>query len=417
MEFKRNNIKNFWYVLCLLFPIIARFLFIDVIETSLTFSFLDYPLFLPEILFFFLPFLWKPAYGRNWKFVVLGVIGLFYLFINCLINDIPTLYHNFIGGTDFFICFIILGFFPISFEQLMVVRKLLLITFLLVCAQVILFSSGILSYSGANGSTDDLQEIGSLIRFKTSAGSAIKTGFILLILSSLLHSLYYQQKYFRSGILLLALVAIAMTLSRGPLIVFLVFFIYITRKIITSFFKGKFLRHFPLYIIGGFLIVLAMIKLDSALGISRSFMARIDGNAISNDVTSGRDIRYQYALDIIKDNLLFGAGSGNTKPYERTGSIEITSKSYDKYHLSPHNSYLLFLADYGLIGFLIFVLIFIQVFKVAFKYKKLNSINLCLLSIVILSMNTEIIFLNMDMLMLLIVTAYISGSKKILYEA
>lgn len=270
MEFKRNNIKSFWYVICLLFPILARFLFIDVIESRLTFSFLDYPLFLPEILFFLLPFLWKPSYGRNWKFVALGIVGLFYLLINCLINDIPTVYHNFIGGTDFFVCFIILGFFPISFEQLMVVRKLLLITFLLICAQVILFSSGILSYSGANASTDDLQEIGSLIRFKTSAGSAIKSGFILLILCALLYNLYYQQKYLRSGILLLALVAIAMTLSRGPLIVFLVFFIYVTRKMSASFFKGKFLKHFPVYIIGGFLIVLVMIKVDSALGDRKS---------------------------------------------------------------------------------------------------------------------------------------------------
>lgn len=405
MVLKKTDINLFLYCHCLLLPIIFRWIFLNSLESLFTINFLEYPLFIPELLFFFLPFLWKPKYGRNNKLVIGGFIGLIYLMLNCIINEIPTLYLNFISGTDFFICFIIIGLFPLSFNQINYFKWTFFIVFIFICLQVLLISTGIISYTGENNSTDDAYNIGELIRFKTTVGSSIQTGLIITFLVSIL-CYGFKSRFINFFIVLFGLICVAMTLSRGPLLLYLILLLYLGKDLLLFIYKK--IIHLPIILLFFGLCFFGIFMVDSQIGITKSLGARFEGR--QEDLSSGRDIRYIYAIDIFKNNVLFGAGSGNTKPYNRTGENIITSPSYNQYRLSPHNTYLLYLADYGIFGFLIFIYLFFNILKIAFIKKKLNAINLTLLFILLISMNTEVIYTNMDMLLIILIMAFLSGS-------
>lgn len=417
MALTKSRVKEYLYIYSLFIPLISRWLFLDSWESALTFSFFSYPLFLPEVMFFFLPFLWKRSYGRYYRIVYWSILGFIYLFLNCLVNEIPSLYLNFISGTDFFLSFLLLGLFPITFRQVQKIRGILLFVFIAVSMQIILYSSGILSYSGESTSTESIQMIGSLIRFRTTAGSSISSAILIFILSSILYATFEDKKKYQAGILLMGLIAVGMSLSRGAVLVYILYLIFILSKTMKTV-LAKHKKYILSYSLGLIVIIITAYTVDQKLSISESFLQRLEFT--SNNVTSGRDIRYDYAWEIINKNFIFGAGSGNTTPYARTGDNSIYSPSYSQSKLSPHNSYLLFFADYGICGMIIFFTLFYITLKIAFRYKRWNNLNLTLVLILVFTMNVEIFLLNIDFLPIVVITALMAGTKpdnvNILYE-
>src|SRR5690606_31554019 len=99
---------------------------------------------------------------------------------------------------------------------------------------------------------------------------------------------------------------------------------------------------FRFFLLGTSLIFLVFINYKIGL------LDMIENRIEKDDVTSGRDYRVQYGIDLFKQNPIFGNGSSYTIALKRASEDVITKSLY-----SPHNFYILILADYGIYGFLL----------------------------------------------------------------
>src|SRR5690606_13336980 len=86
----------------------------------------------------------------------------------------------------------------------------------------------------------------------------------------------------------------------------------------------------------------------------------------------------------------FGNGSSYTIALKRASEDVITKSLY-----SPHNFYILILADYGIYGFLL-VLISILLLLKRFRLYILNPLSIAIFSILIITFNTEIVFIYFE---------------------
>jgi len=91
------------------------------------------------------------------------------------------------------------------------------------------------------------------------------------------------------------------------------------------------------------------------------------------------------AFEMGKDYPLLGVGRGNfrfnSQPYYERIGIDTGSRSFEtQYGIKiPHNTYLTFFAELGVLGLVLFLTIFYQAFRVNWKFKKVNLIFLALL--------------------------------------
>jgi len=223
MEFRKKILRDHIFVYLLIFPIVTRWLFLDTWETALTFSVIDYPLFLPELSFLFLPFFYTGKTVNYNRLVWLAIIGLGYNLFTCLINPISTPYLNFIGGSDFYLTTLIVALFPISSRHIKIIRWPFLIVLILIGLQIILFSLGILKYAGL----EDRHQYGEIIRISTTVGAATGTSAIIFMLSAICYYCFNDQKYLQIFILVFGTITIAFTLSRGGILAQILFLSYL----------------------------------------------------------------------------------------------------------------------------------------------------------------------------------------------
>jgi O-antigen ligase len=82
---------------------------------------------------------------------------------------------------------------------------------------------------------------------------------------------------------------------------------------------------------------------------------------------------WYYGFDVIKENPIFGVGTG-----DHVDAIDAVEKHNPTFHLitHPHNQFVSVFIQFGLIGFLIFLNLFYQIFKsqYASSYQKTTAI-------------------------------------------
>ena len=396
-RFKR---KDYIFVYLLIIPVICRWLFMVTLEEFFTISFFYYPLFIPEILFLFLPFYYvRTNKLKKNKLIFLSIIGLFFVFLGLWVNDYNSIYLNFIGGTDFFITTFIVALFPLEKRHLKIIRWPILFSLFLLSLEVVLFST-VLSYSGL----EDAQSYGEIKRISTTVGGATGTSIIIFILSSIAFYLFYGRKYIQLLILVASTLSILFTLSRGAIIAQLLFLLYYflnNLKLNKSIFKFLFMI---------VLLVIISIILNNKYQVVSSVSQRIGNSVVSGDVTSGRTERFENAYSLFLNKPIFGNGSSSLVSYDRAKAIKGSSvESLNSF--SPHNFFLLILVDYGLLGFLLFGLILFEFIKISYQNKKLNILNFSFYILVLILMNLEIVFMNIDYLMPTYLMASISRYK------
>ncbi|WP_053970752.1 O-antigen ligase [Mangrovimonas sp. ST2L15] len=104
---------------------------------------------------------------------------------------------------------------------------------------------------------------------------------------------------------------------------------------------------------------------------------------------------YTCALSIVKDNLLFGVGVGDSQDELNTCyNNKIGAKIYTWHNYNTHNQFLFFIVASGIIGLLIFLILIFQHWRIAIE--NVNQIHLYFISIIILVSLTENILSRSD---------------------
>lgn len=162
----------------------------------------------------------------------------------------------------------------------------------------------------------------------------------------------FKRKFLFGTVILLALISLYLTKSNGGIVALFfgaIFYLaaYYYSKLHRE--RGK-----TLPVFGG-LTILALLGVIAGTKI-------IDLNSGSNMVR--REI-YQYALEILKANYIFGIGPGSFQ--ETVAKLSINNLSFQLYGLPyaihPHNLYLALWLNLGLMGLLIFLVIVYRFFK------------------------------------------------------
>ena len=307
------------------------------------------------------------------KILGLILLGLFISFISCFVNEHDDWFLRFCIGADFYIYGLLFAIIDFNWNQLRVIRVFLLLLFYFVCFQIILIATGILNLEKGT-------EMGVLVRFGSTAGSSIQSAFLIYILMAIL-ALLFKKRFILISICVLGVLAIAFSLSRGPILsLMFAFGLYV----IFYFKKYRKKIIFFVLIIGCFLFVL-----EERYG----FLSIMEERNASEDVTSGRDERWIKTADIYsQSSFLFGAGNAIT-PSERLSKSEMTIDP--NISSSPHNVYLSFLVENGILGMLNFIVLIIVLVRILIKKKIKPSYSFFVfLSLPLIMMNAEIILRN-----------------------
>ncbi|WP_304405235.1 O-antigen ligase family protein [Algibacter lectus] len=127
-----------------------------------------------------------------------------------------------------------------------------------------------------------------------------------------------------------------------------------------------------------------------------------DGNVDKYNSTNVRNGIYFCSLSIIKDNLLFGVGVGDSQDkLNECYKVKIGAKIYTWSNFNTHNQYLYFLLASGLIGFILFIIQNVIYFKLAIRKRYdvffYTILVICLISITenILSRSDGVMFFSL----------------------
>ncbi|WP_127555566.1 O-antigen ligase family protein [Saccharospirillum alexandrii] len=176
-------------------------------------------------------------------------------------------------------------------------------------------------------------------------GANIPAHFSFLAYVAFLSSLFLwiSKAKYAFFFIILNLLLLSLALTRGPMLlaaiaslyVFFVFRLYLNRKVITLV-----LMAFPFILLGSFFIVERVMMRSTAIG--------SDGSVLEVN-TSGRLEAWHTYFELAKKKPFFGYGVGT--------STEVRELGYTNFGV-PHNEYLRFFYEYGLIGgFVLFIFI------------------------------------------------------------
>jgi O-antigen ligase len=166
-------------------------------------------------------------------------------------------------------------------------------------------------------------------------------------------SIYFLKK--RAGksyqlALLLQIIGITLAFSRGVLLAVLASFVL--SGLVFLFYDS---RKRTRLLIAGLSSMMAMIALIAIVAVLPSISKSANQHAF--EITSGRNILYQSAWEIIKQHPVTGIGWQNYKEVW-SDYIYIARPKYGSYYgdkkLNPHSSYLKVIAELGLVGFFVF---------------------------------------------------------------
>ena len=139
-------------------------------------------------------------------------------------------------------------------------------------------------------------------------------------------------------------IALVLSGSRGGLVSLLAMVVFIL--ILTNKARGS---GQSILKIGLAVLLVALIVAGAILIGGESSLTRFAETAVSNDITTNRTHIWRVTLDVIKNNLPFGAGIGAFAaaytPYDTMNGIERVEQA--------HNDYLQILADAGIVGLLL----------------------------------------------------------------
>ena len=398
MQLSDYKSKEGFGVLCLILPLIFKWLLPPGLETKLYCLIGPINIFIPNILLLFAPRYFERCqlYHTPLRaiFILWCIWEVLIVFISQSPNALTNIFCNF-----FLFGALYLGLFhQFSEKQVFLIRPFIAISTIIISFQLILLSTGIVAY--------DLGDVGSefagIIRVYTTAGESNGSGDLIAI-GMFFVILTIRNIKIKILMSIISIIGIFFTVSRGPIAFVTLVFIYFWIK----YFRKKMKYNFF------FIFLLASLYIG---GVFNPIIVRNSEKTKDGDLTAGRDILIEHVLkDVDRNNArTFGLGVGNV--YQTTEVLY--SKIKMPYPGAPHNSYVLLYAEQGIVGLSIFLLIIMIFFFKRYRYNK--DVGVVLLVVLLTVFNTEtVISVNSDYIYaiaLLLLLMNMNRGYKLLYK-
>lgn len=378
-------------VICLMLPLLLKWLLPPGIETKLYHMIGSINIFIPNILLLFAPLYYKRSQLYFSPVRYIFILWCIIETIVVLISPSPNALTNIFCNTFLFGALYLGIFHRFSTMQIRLVIPLLAIAMITISAQLIILSTGLVKY--------DLGDVGSefagIFRVYTTAGESNGSGDLIAI-SMMFLLLTVNKNKSKIIISIIATIGIFFTVSRAPIAAIVITFAY---------FWIKYFRKRTKY---NLLVIISVISLYG-LGVFDPIIARNEAKTSDGDITSGRDILIKKVLkDVEKNNSqIFGLGVGNV--YQSTEVIY--SKIRMPYAGAPHNSYVLMYAEQGALGVFLFAIIMLLFFVKKYKYNKDTGFMLFVLLIIIFNTET-VISVNSDYIYAVAILMLLMNAKQ-----
>lgn len=380
-----QEIRDAFIVFLFILPMISLWLFPASLEARFTIVLFGYfPFYLLDVCYIIFPFLAK--FKSNKGDIRKASYFLLFQFIAALLSFFINEYSDFRlvlwSNMHYFIAMFFTLFYPFSKYQVRIAVYCFSIAFIVLFAQLVLYSTGVLS-----APIEIEHEYAGVARISTTVGAATGTGVIMFMLGGIVFYAFEKTKL-KYWILLFWTISVFVTISRGPslaLVLFVIYFIY--KEILNS--HKKFRTIFRLAISFVFLTVLLNFSGFLAPLLERS------SQSAGGDITSGRGEMVDMGVRIFSLYPVWGIGIGNAFCSKTLFDIDYVRT----YPLAPHNYYILTLIEQGVVGFILFMLtLFFLLKQLPIRFCSLSAV---LLITVLVLFNTEAIFVNSEFIFLL----------------
>ena len=381
-----QEIRDIFIVFLFIFPMITRWLFPASVEERFTFFLFDYfPFYLIDICYLLFPFF--ATFKKNTGYLRTCFYLLILQFIVVLLNVFFVEYSDFrfvlwSNMSYFFAMFFIL-FYSFSKYQIRIASFFLFVVFVMLLIQIVLYSTGILSYSLDLSNN----EYAGVSRISTTIGAATGTSVIMFMLGGVVFYLFENTKM-KYLILLLWAISVFLTVSRGASFAFILFILYfIYKELINSDEKERTI----------FQLILSFFLIGVILYVSGFITPLVERNNVlaGEDATTGRGDILKECIDVFISSPVWGVGIGNVYC---TKELMVLPDFIRTHPLAPHNYYILTLIEQGIVGFLLFLS------TMYFLLRKLPYLSCSLCAVLIITMlvlfNTEAIFVNSEFIFL-----------------
>ncbi|MBN2730660.1 MAG: O-antigen ligase family protein [Bacteroidales bacterium] len=397
--FKREKIITY----LLIVPVLLRWM--PFRQFSLTFDFMGFPVFWPTI-FFILYLVFSPNVKTDTSTLQLGKIlkiGLLYSLLVLLLHENGFFaIELFIQNLLFYLVLFAFVYKPLSDRQLGYLKWIIVSLYFYILIQAMLSATGVWQIVEVEYESSYM----SFYRARTKAGDSNQTALILTLFTYIITGYYSFNKSFKYFVLFLSFATISMIATRGSLLalsLYAVAFLYINLK------RSKYIYKIFIIIfifIGSYVTIKKNLISDVLL---RTTELAEDGN-----ISANRDILIYGALNTaFKDSPIFGVGQGRVYPSTKDLARMLDGgKVYSKYLTAPHNVWILFLCEYGIVGFLVLLIIIIKILnKISYK----NVLFWSLFAFFSISMNTESVIVHDEVLVFvcILITCAIRSSRLI----
>ena len=385
-------------VLCLILPLVFKWLLPPGLETKLYCLIGPINIFIPNILLLFAPRYFKRSQLYHTPLRAIFILWCIWEVFIVLFSQSPNALTNIFCNSFLFGALYLGLFHQFSEKQVFLIRPFIAISTIIISFQLILLSTGMVTY--------DLGDVGSkfagIIRVYTTAGESNGSGDLIAIgmFFVILTTRNIKTKILMS---IISIIGIFFTVSRGPIAFVVLVFIYFWIK----YFRKK--MKYNIF----FIFLLASLYIG---GVFNPIIVRNSEKTTDGDYTAGRDVLIEYVLKEVNENnaQTFGLGVGNV--YQTTEVLY--SKIKMPYSGAPHNSYVLLYAEQGIVGLSIFLVIIMIFFFKRYRYNK--DVGVVLLVVLLTGFNTEtVISVNSDYIYaiaLLLLLMNMNREYKLLYK-
>lgn len=291
----------------------------------------------------------------------------------------------FLSAIPFYIAPLVLINHPVSPESAKVFKPFIYSAYglnVLVYIMAVFFGKTLISV--------DLEDIGNnfFYRPSTFVGGPNASSFFLFLVGAFIAEIYIKKSGIKFLFSFFVLGLIIAGACRGALVAQL-FYMFV------AFFKniGKIPWQGKIVLV---LTVLAFFYVAQRINLFEDVIQRNEEQVDKNDITSGREVRVLFVLNnTLRDSPLIGVGHGRVFSSSKDLLYQYNEKNftYSNYHGAPHNVWALVFAEYGYIGFALFIIGVICVLSLLNYHNNLSYV--LVISIFVL-MNTESILIQDD---------------------
>lgn len=364
-------------------PLICYYLLPSTYEDFISIDIGYFSFFVPEFSIIILLFLRKnkqPLNSAHFNFLKISIlVMIMFGLVSCAdTRHVYTLYACTVM-LRFFSVILFCFYFSIKESLMGIVKYFILGLFLILSFEIIVFSFGLLSWVIPLSSSD----YGNVQRINSTIGAATGTAMVYYLLSIWAAELFYNNKKILLFIIINSCITMTVTMTRsGVLMILLLFLIFIAKYLFST--QKSLKSKINLMVSTGLLLAIIIFSVEK-FGILDSFQRRIENAQLYdayNDDYAGRYVRAKQAIDFIADNPLIGVSPGHFHVREK---YAVNNIGYG----APHNSYLLFATEYGLIPSLFFFFSFFLILFRIIKYMPNSIVANGLIVFSVVGMNTE----------------------------